>query len=220
MTYVLPLIDKTDGFETVRDAVVSLLATETALQQALATAAAEDPALWEFDVFSERSNPWERFDADPTAVPAVNVWYDSSQFDESASNTATRQLARPSRYNVDVYASAVTAEAGAGHDLGDVKAAKEAHRVTRLVRNLLMHDKYIALGLSSKLVSRRWIESITAFQPQSGNVPVSHVRACRLVLAVDHLETVDLPDHETIDIVNVKFHYEPDGQVIAELHYE
>ena len=40
------LIDKQDSFEIVRDKIGLILASESASQQALATAAAKDPDLW------------------------------------------------------------------------------------------------------------------------------------------------------------------------------
>lgn len=218
MTYAIPLIDKSDGVELVRDKIAEILATETALQQALATGQSLDPALWTFKVYAERVNPWESFyGGDDT--PIVNVWFDTTVFDLGASNLSTRQTARPSRFNVDVYTTAVSCEDGSGHSPGDEAAAKRAHHVVKLCRNLLMHDKYINLEMEG-IVSKRWVGQIRSFLPTTGELPVQNVAACRLILEVDHLETIDLPDHEVLEIANVKFYHEPDGQIIAELHYE
>ena len=48
----LPLIDKLDTFEIVRDEIAAILATEIASQEALA-AGEPDPTLWRLRVFLE-----------------------------------------------------------------------------------------------------------------------------------------------------------------------
>lgn len=221
MTYALPLIDKVDGFEAVRDAIAVLLATEMEAQKTLATAAGKDPDLWAFDVYRERAAPWEMFrDGASGQTPIVNVHYESSQYDLRSSNLLTRQQTRPSIFYLDVYASAVSEETEGGHSSGDETASVTLHRIVRLVRNIVMHDKYSSLGLDSTLVSKRWIEGITAFQPPLTGPPAFDVAASRVILAVDHLETIDLADHATLSVVNVKFYYETGGKLIAECQYE
>ena len=52
----------------------------------LATAGGKDPADWKLRIFTERSNPWEEWlniDADTDTSPVVNVWFDTSTFDQS-----------------------------------------------------------------------------------------------------------------------------------------
>lgn len=216
MTQVIPLIDKQDNFELVRDTIASILAVETVAQVALATAAAKpNPDDWKFYVFLERVNPWELFLADDL-TPIVNVWFDSSTFDKSSSNVATRQKTDPSRFNIDIYAQANSTEETVGHTPGDEAAAKLAHNTTKLVRNILMHDLYKYLGLQG-IVWRRWVGQITSFQPQSGGQPLNRVAAVRLVLEVEHNETIDLADHETLEIISIDMRHEPNGQIIAEL---
>lgn len=220
MSQAIPLIQKEDGFEQVRDAIAAILATESAAQQVLAIDAALDPEPWDFRVYSERVDPWETFrDKTDDSRPVVNIWYDSSSYEMGASNVATRQKTDPSRFNVDVYTSAVSSETVGGHTPGDEAASKRAHHVVKLARNILMHDKYKYLGLRG-LVWRRWVGQITAFQPSSGNQPLNRIAACRLVLEVEHIETIELEDHETLEILNIKLKHEPDGQIIAELEYD
>lgn len=218
MTYALPLIDKQDGFELVRDAVAAILAAECSAQQALATAAAKDPNLWAFNVYTERSAPWEILQS-MSDTPVVNVWYDGTQFDKSKSTRSLHHQAEPTRINVDCYASAVSAESGAGHTSGDENAARAVQRVFRLVRNILMSDKYDQLALPT-VVGMRWPGSVISFQPGSQDRPVTSVSAIRLVLDVSHTETTELPDGETLELINIKFYHEPDGMVIAELDFE
>ncbi|MCK9556233.1 hypothetical protein M0R36_10545 [bacterium] len=217
MTQSIPLINKNDGFETVRDAIASILATETAAQQVLAAAAGQDPDDYKFRVFAERAAPWEIFGSDDV-TPIVNVWFDGSNYDPSTSNVSTRQKGT-SRFNIDVYSRAVSTETEGGHSPGDEAAAKAAHNAAKLVRNILMHDKYKYLGLQGT-VWRRWLTSLTTFQPGAGTLPVENVVAVRLALEVDHNETIDLEDHEILEIVNVKmYHDSVDGQLIAELQF-
>ena len=55
------LIDKQDNFEIVRDQIAAILVNEVASQMALATAEAKDPEDWNLQIFTERSNPWEKW---------------------------------------------------------------------------------------------------------------------------------------------------------------
>ena len=87
----LPLIDKQDNFEVIRDQIAAVLVAETANQMQLATNAAKDPQGWKLRVFTERSNPWEQWLNGATdKSPLVNVWYDNSNFDQKASNISER----------------------------------------------------------------------------------------------------------------------------------
>jgi hypothetical protein len=217
----IPLIDSQDGFEVIRDKIAWILAAEGADQVAKATAAGKtDPTEWSFRVYLERDNPWEEFQGGALPSPIVNVFFDDSGPDEGTSNRSDRQK-HTSRYNIDVYAYAESEETAGGHTPGDMQSAILSHRTVRLVRNILMHDKYGYLGLlGAGFIWSRWIEKITPFQPSIGNQPVEHVRAARLTLAVEHNETIDFEDPSVIEIINVKFYHEVGGQVIAELEYD
>lgn len=218
MTQAIPLIDKDDNFELIRDKIAEILAVEQAAQVALAVAAAKDPTPWQFNVYQERINPWEAFrDGSGDLTPIVNIWYDSGAFDKASSNVSTRQKADPSRYNIDVYTYAKSTETAGGHDPGDEAASKLCHHVFKLVRNILMHDKYKYLDMQRGLVWRRWFGNINAYQPQSGNQPMNRTAVIRSVFEVEHNEEIQLEDHETCEIVNVKMRHEPGGQIIAEL---
>jgi len=136
------LIDKQDTFEQVRDQIAAILTLETASQQTLATAAGKDPELWKLRIFSERSNPWESFrDSDRNKTPIVNVWYESSAFQEGSSTVSERQDTLGT-FNIDVYGYGVSQANGAGHDAGDEQAALTCQRGLRLVRNILMASEY------------------------------------------------------------------------------
>lgn len=186
------LIDKQDTFEIVRDKVALILAEESAQQQQLAIGEGKDPALWKLRVFTERTNPWEFLRTNdgkaPTdRAPVVSVWYDSSSIDLRASQTIDRQQMEAT-FNLDVYGIGVTEllAGGAGQSPGDQMAAEEAQRGARLVRNILMADSYVTLGIDRALglVGQRHISTIQTFQPEFANQNARQVAGLRLSLQV------------------------------------
>ena len=219
--WIIPLVTDMDGFEIVRDRIAEILALETASQQALAAAAGYDPNDWKFLVYAERIDPWERYRDGADKTPIVNVWYDSDVFDKSTSNNTTRQTTT-SQFNIDCYAWAPSRQTVDGHAPGDESAAMLAHKIGRFVRKFLMHPKYRRLGFTNAgdPVWYRWVSNRTAFQPQSGNPAVQNVMGLRVALEVRHNETVELEEPETLELINIKFYHEPDGQVVAEIEHE
>lgn len=213
------LIDKTDNFETIRDQIASILAIETASQQSLATAAGEDPDLWKLLVYTERSNPWERYLNSDDQTPIVNVWFDSATCDASASNVVERQKL-DGRFHIDVYGRGVSRADGAGHVAGDKEAATEAHRAIRLVRNILMSAYYTYLNLRG-VVWRRWVDSITIFQPQEVERSAQQIVAGRITLAVEFNEFSPQYVAETLELLSVQCTWADDGSVVyCEAEYD
>lgn len=211
----IPLIESLDGFEAVRNAIANILVTESALQEALATAAAKDPAEWALDVYVERVNPWELYrDDDDAAIQVVNVWYESSTTDKAASNNTTRQMA-DSTFNIDCMAYAVTEETAGGQTSGDQASFERAQKVARLVRQILMDPSYIRLGIPP-IVSTRWVGTRRSFQPTSGGIPVAHVAGVQIQLDVKHSETIDLSTLESGLGADINIYREPDGKIMAE----
>jgi hypothetical protein len=221
MTQVIPLIEEPDAFESIRDKIAECLATETALQQALAQANGDDPDDWKFLVYAERSRPWEMYEDGTETTPIVNVWYDSDSFDRGTSNSEDRQTTI-STFHVDCFAVSASQETEDGHSPGDELAAKRAHRIGRLVRRILMHPKYESLGFSGDddHIWYRWVTNRTAFQPQNSNAPTLSVMGFRVTLEVKHNEFIDLSPEETMEEINIQLYHEPDGLVRAELLFE
>jgi hypothetical protein len=219
----IPLIDKQDNFEIVGTQIAAILAQETLNQQALATAAGEDPTLWEFDVFSERMNPWERFQEEMTPTPVVNVWYDTSNFSEKDGNTVAAQK-DSAVYNIDVYAAKPAMDnPQGGYYPPDQTTVLEVHRVTRLIRNILMHpdNTYLQLkrvinGKEGNLVWKRWIRSKEKYQPQENDRPVPFVIACRTVLSVEFNEVPVTETFPTIEIIAIDYKLDGFGKVKVE----
>ena len=213
------LIDKTDNFELIGAEIAAILAVETVSQQVLATAAGKDPDLWALAVYRERSNPWERYLNSDDTTPIVNVWFDSATYDAAASNTIKRQKA-DATYNIDCYGRGISQADGAGHVAGDKKAATEAHRCLRLVRNILMASQYTYLGMQGT-VWRRWPQSITVFQPQEIERSAQQIVAARLALEVQFNELSPQYEYETLEQLNVSITKETaDGLVYITAQYD
>src|SRR5512138_2308869 len=89
------LIDKQDNCEIIRDQIAAILAIEIDNQKSLASAAGKNIEDFDFDVYIERSRPWEVItseDGDPLgAMPLVNVVFDSDTFGGKNSNKTERQ---------------------------------------------------------------------------------------------------------------------------------
>jgi hypothetical protein len=185
----------------------------------LAVAASEDPEPYRFRVFIERSNPWDVFiDDDDDKAPIVNVYYQTTFFDKASSNLVTKQTGI-SRFHVDIFAVATTEETQTGQALGDEHAAKKCQAVARLIRNILMHDDNVQLGLDS-VVRYRWIENITSFLSADSNPGARQIRGVRIVVEVGHIETVSQIDEEICDEIRITIRYEKTGQVVASLTLE
>lgn len=220
------LIDKQDTFEIIRDRIAQILADETASQQALASAAGKEPNLWKFRVFLERANPFEVFLVDTgdgfDRSPIVNVWYETSSYNESASNVVERQQSE-TIYNIDCYGYGVTEMTEEGHSPGDENAALNMQRAIRLVRNILMAATYTYLDTpvgSLERVWQRWIQSITSFQPTLGGTPVEKVIGSRIAFRVKFNEFSPQVRPETLELLTVDIKYDAQGAVIAQTAFD
>lgn len=220
ITVITELIDKEDNFEVVRDQIALILATETASQQALATAASKDPDLWKLRVFAERSNPWEQWlNNQSDKSPIVNVWYDSGNFLKGKGDVVRRQQ-HDATVNIDCYGVGIASdEPAGGHNSGDKQAALEAQRALRLVRNILMAGINTNLQLPG-VVGLRWPQSINVFQPQIDNRPITHIVGARLALEVSFDEVSPQFEGVTLEFLSVDITRDEDDQVIAEADFD
>jgi hypothetical protein len=214
------LIDKQDNFEVIRDQIAAILVLESNNQQALAVSEGKDSNLWKLRVFNERYNPWEQFlNTNTDRSPLVNVWYDTSNFDGSASNIVERQKAE-AIYNIDCFGYGISSDDGAtGHNPGDREAAFEVQRALRLVRNILMSSTYTYLGLRG-LVWQRWPQSISVFQPNLDAQQVQKIVGARLELRVMFNEFSPQYVPETLEYLSVDVFRNEDGQLIAEADFD
>ncbi len=218
---VLPnLIDKVDNVELVRDVVGAILFANSISQQALAIVAGKDPDLWKLRVFIERSNPWGEFRDDPADVsPIVNIWLSGGSYPQDVSNSVSKQ-GMTAAFNVDIYGTGKTESVlGGGQKPGDKKAAFEAQRAYRLVRNTLMSAQNIYLQLRG-VVGQRWIESADIFQPVFGVETVEHVIGMRASLVVRLNEFSPQNEGVTLEQVFVDVVRAGDGFILAETDFD
>lgn len=209
------LMDRPDTFETVRDRVAEILAAESASQQALAIAAGKDPQGWNLRVFTERSNPWEQYENDPSnTVPIVNVWYDSSTFDPRSSNIVERQ-GTTANINVDLYAVGYSEETEGGHLSGDEQAARSVQRALRLARNIIMAAPYTYLKMRGT-VGQRWISSANVFQPAKDGTTAQSVIGARLTLVVQFNEFSPQYEPVTLETLGITISRAENGEILAQ----
>ena len=221
---ITELIDKVDTSELVRDEIGAILLAESAEQQALATAAGEDPNLWKLRVFLERSNPWSEWIDVPDqgaadAAPIINVRLETVSYDESASNAVERQRAQAT-YHVDCFGYGVSEDDGeGGHHPGDMRAALEAQRAYRLVRNILMAGHYTYLGMRGT-VGRRWPQSVQALQVPLDGRTIHHVSAVRLAFRVDFNEFSPQVQGQPLELISTKVKRTGTGEILLVADYD
>lgn len=226
MVTTLPLlINKRDGFELVRDQIALLLAENVAAQKILAVADGENPALWDMLIFTERSQPWEVYLNEPPpnpAPPIVNVWYNSGSFPRDLGDPIKRQV-HSAVYHIDVlgFASATVDRDDATKQLpADREATFAAQRGVRLTRNILMSAANAYLQLRGFVWGSRWVDSITAFQPNLDDNAALRAIGMRLSLSVSFNETAPQVDATVLlDEIQVDVHRTGDGMIIAEADF-
>jgi len=210
------LINKRDNFEIIRDQIAAILATETASQMALAVTAGEDPNEWKLRVFLERFNPWEQFSIKSVVdvSPIVNVWFSDAKFIQASSNVMERQTTE-GLFNIDCYVLGQSKDVGAGgHVSGDQDASLKAGRAVRIIRNILMSDIYVYLGVRG-LVSGKWIESITVFQPSAEIETIQNLMGARISLRVGYNEFSPQHDGNPIEYISTEIKRTEDGEIVA-----
>jgi hypothetical protein len=208
------LIDKKDSFELVRDSIAAILATEAASQKALATAGGKNPALWDFKVYLERSNPIDNFATESDLTPVVSVSYEQGDFDGMKSDMIETQ-SHIATYNIDCYASGKSGDSGSGHVNGDQIANEAVQRIARLVRNILMSPAYYWLNLKGTVGSRR-ITRIAIQQASKGHDSTINVAVARVVLQVRMTETSQQYTGQPLEYTSVVIN---NGEVQVDLDY-
>lgn len=208
------LIDKQDNFEIIRDQIAGILALEVASQINLAESFNKDSSLWDLKIYTERTNPWEQWlnDGESNNTPLVNVWFDSSTFDTSASNTVKDQKCE-GIFNIDCYGYGKSQ----GYESGDELASLEVQRAVRLVRNIIMSANYTYLDLRGT-VWARFPQSITMFQPEKEN-HVQHIVAARISLRVTFSENSPQITGNPLETVSAKVKRAEDGEIVINADY-
>jgi hypothetical protein len=187
------LLSDKKNFEYVRDSAIAILIDERNNQKILAAASGAVVSEYDFNVYKERSEPWQLFfDADTGAVsgatPIVNVYFDSMTADAGKSSNQF-QSGYTGNINIDCLACSPSEldESTNIMSSGDELTALEVQRVLRLVYNILMAGCYTQLNLKTVVMSRKF-SNIQMFQPDINNTAVQRVTGARLVLTVDFYE--------------------------------
>jgi hypothetical protein len=211
------LIDKQDTCEIIRDQIAAILAIEIEHQAELADDAGKDPADFFFSVFSECSNPWESDE-----MPLVNVHFNNDRFDNKNSTMIDRQRATGTFY-IDCYANKKTTDA----DSGDELSSKDADRIARLVRNILMAQEYTYLALGyrelgngNNLVTRRYITKREKFGIDIRQEGYENIVACRIILEVDYDELSPQVVMENLELMILSCKREDSGQIYFNAEYD
>lgn len=213
------LIDKQDSFEIVRNKIAQILANETLSQQNLAQLQGKDSDLWKLRIYTEQATAIEQWlNNNDDRSPIINVWFDNLNFDQSSSNVVAKQKAE-AIYNIDIYGLGVASETQTGFNSGDLQAALNCSRGIRLTRNILMSAYYIYLELQG-IVSFRWIESITSYQPELNGRQVERIVGARIRFSVWFEEISPQVEAGILQEIDVVIKRASDGMVLAEALYE
>ena len=220
MALIDALIDKQDSYEIIRDQVAQILANEVVNQKALAVADSQDPAGWDFKVFTEKTNPFELIESVKAKLGGdaeiVNVWLDSVTFGGSG-DTVNRQ--QPDTViQIDCVSSKNAADNAAGGitTQADVRASLDSERIGRLVRNILMAATYKNLSLQS-IVFSRWISRMQKMQPDRDDQPAENTMAFRVTLSVKHFEFSPQVTPGDLDEILIDIERGEEGEVLADL---
>lgn len=222
---ITTLIEGKDNFELIRDQIAAILAVESANQQTLATADGQDPSLWKLRIFSERVAPFSEFINAPDGAPEddspiVNVWFDNSNTDGTASNAVKRQKTTGA-FQVDCYGYGLarSVDGETGHTPGDEAAALNAQRAVRLCRRILMAGHYTYLGMRG-IVWRRSIQSIESLRVPIDDRNAIRVMDMRLSLSVDFNEFSPQVQGENLEILSLDVKRTSTGEIIAETDFD
>lgn len=214
---ITELIDKQDTNEIVRDQIAAILAIEVVNQRTLAIADGKDPDDYSFSVYIERSKPWES-----SEMPLVNVLFDNDRFDNKNSNQIDRQRATGT-FHIDCYAKKTTTDDNEGDEL----SSKEADRIARLVRNILMANEYAylalgyrELGVGNNLVTKRYVMRREKFQPDIRNEAYENIIACRLTIEVEYDEFSPQTEMEDFELLINSCQRSDDDKVLFVTEYD
>lgn len=215
---ITQLIEEQGTFEKVRDRIAAILKLNIANQMSLATQAGKDASLWDVRIFTERSNPFEEFqDAESAQTPLVNVWYDSSDFDDSGSDPVERQKTN-GMFNVDVYACGISLETAEGHSPGDEAAAFALHRAISLIRNILMAGTNTYLGMRGTVWGRK-VTAVNIFQPSADDATVQNIIGARIAFRVTFNEVSPQVEAVPLETIALDVYRADNGEILLQTEY-
>ncbi len=206
----LPLIDKLDSFELVRDQIAGILVAEVANQRTLATAALKDPLDYTLNVYLERDFPVDRWlnsgvTDDISTAPIVSVWMEQSSINMRKTSNANNEQSFDVVYNLDVMARGFSSDVGAGgYSPADRAARIKCHSAVRLVRNILAHPNNSRLGLPSIVHSFPQFENFELGPaPLDTTEPNISIWNCRCRFRVPMQETTLLAAEVPLELIRI-----------------
>ncbi len=207
-----------DNFQLIETQIGAILVVESLGQEAIEVAAGRDPEQVRLKVYVGRVNPWPDFiDAPDYATPIININFDRSTVDKSASNVVRRQQC-DGLFNIDCYGYGQASDEAEGHQPGDLEAHDNCLRAVTLVRRILMAGVYTYLDMQG-VVGSRMPDSITVETPQIDGRYVQQVRAARIVLQVKYIELSPQVQGEPLELVAAEVMRAEDGQLLLRAHY-
>ena len=219
MALIDALIDKQDNYEIIRDQVAQILANEVVNQKALAVSDSQDPAGWDFKIFTEKTNPFELIESVKGKAGGdaelANVWLDSVSFDQG---DVVNRKQPDTIIQIDCVSSKNAADNASGGitTQADVRASLDAERIGRLVRNILMAATYTYLDLRG-IVAKRWISRMQKMQPDRDDQPAQNTMAFRVTLMISHLEFSPQVTPGDMDEIIIDIKRGESGEVLADL---
>ena len=230
MAEILTLIDKQDNNEIIRDQIGAILAIEIANQRAMAvTEGKPNPDEYFFDVTIESTKPLEAL-SDPDGIEngeikkgLVNVFFESDTFDNPGGNVVESQNVK-GNFIIDCYAHKNSTKDENNDDAiirnGDELASREADRIARLVRNILMSGvyTYLKLGRDSglQIVQKRFIVKREKFAPEQQNPVLNNVVGARLTMQVNYVEFSPQVILDTLTTLITECTRTSDGKILFE----
>lgn len=214
------LIDKKDTNEFIRDKLGVILFEEKEEQKVLANGLGKNPDEWDFDVYIERSKPWEILtnqvgqEIGELQKGLVNILFDNDSFDVKGSGNFARQKAE-GIFFIDCYAHKNSNPT----ESGDEATSKESDRIARLVRNILMYANYLYLGMQG-VVTRRYIIKREKLQPDIKQEGFENIVVTRVTLKVDYEEYAFEKMPEILEEVYGECKISDTGQIYFDVNYD
>lgn len=186
------LIGTDDSIEIIRRSMSDFLVRQREKQKTLALAGSGDPALYDFRVFEESTNPisgWDFSEEDTIdRRPVVNVSFSGSSPVRGSSSVSSMHVLR-SIFHVDTYAIGLSYPDGlGGHVPADSAAGISSIWAASLVRRILLSGQFTYGGLRG-LVRAREPGQISTFVPAIGDRAIERVRCVRMEIAWTHTDT-------------------------------
>lgn len=216
------LIDKQDNMEIIRDEIAAILAVEIANQKVLAVAAGQDASDYDFNIYTEKSSPWELVENSEgeisSQVPLINIYIESANLNTSKASDVT-SVVYSVKYNIDCISAKNSKITGGSKFSGDELASYDSQRVCRLVRNILQSSQYKYLNLPTIMMDRK-LSSITMFQPQISERAAQHCVGARIVFQVDVIEYSPEYDAPILDTVFGSCTRGDDGKILFDVEFD